>query len=94
MILLISPIARATRIAVIPTGGGEADKLAPLIERSLQEQKLEVVDHAVLSAVLTGEELNAAQVPDGTADRVKLGGLLNADLLVFVHTAANQHRAI
>jgi len=73
---------KSTVVAVLARGESE---LAPLFEAKLAaEPGVTLVERALVDEVLAEQQIQAAFGPDGVGERVRLGKILKADVLVLV----------
>lgn len=84
--IAISAAAGADAPMVAVLDPGNSDRV-PLLEAKLAESNLKLVDRAAVDAVLREQQLQAAFGAQGVGERVRLGKLLKADLLVLVRKA-------
>ena len=73
------------RIAVIGSQTAAVEKLVPLVELRLgQDKNVTLLERENIKDILREQELQALMTAEGTGKRVALGKLLKADLLVLI----------
>ena len=78
-------LAAETRVAVIASRAADVEKLVPLVELRLAKNKeIALLEREKIEEILREQELGALLTAEGTAQRIALGKLLKADLLIVL----------